>query len=434
MGRNTIDRRGFMKLAAGMGMGVAVTPWLGEAFADGGVGSTVPPQAGGDAQNLGPLVVQVQAVGGWDPTLVCDPKGNALNQAYGEGDILTAGNINYAPIDGASEFWDAHYDKTLVLNGVDMKTNSHDAGRRFMASGRLGEGFPSLSAVAAGVTAPELPMSFLSFGGYDRTAGLVAPTRNLDSNRLAELAHPDRINGNNENSERYHAAPVQAVIRMARERRAEAQLAKQRLPRYEHALDSMLTARLGADELQRLEEFLPTPNGNGDFRRIELMIAAYKAGICVAGSIQRGGFDTHDDHDSRHIPQLTSLYGVLNFLWAEAERQEVANDMVVVVGSDFGRTPNYNGDNGKDHWSISSMMLMGSGVSGNRVVGLTDEGHNPIELDPNTLEEAAEGAEETTRISPDHVHRNVRRLLGIDGSDVDEAFYLPVDHDIDLLS
>jgi hypothetical protein len=365
--------------------------------------------------------------------LVCDPKAG-LNQSYGEGDILTAGNIEYAPIPGAAEFWDAHYAKTLVLNGVDTKTNSHDAGRRFMASGRLGEGFPSLAAVASGFAAPELPMSFLSFGGYDRTAGLVAPTRNLDANRLAELAHPDRINGSNPNSETYHAPSAQAVIRLARQTRAQAQLAKQRLPRYAASMDSMLTARLGADELQRLEEVLPTPNGNGDFRRIELLVAAYKAGICAAGSLARGGFDTHDDHDARHIPRLTDLYAMIDFLWQEAERQEVADSLIVMVGSDFGRTPNYNGDNGKDHWSVSSMMLMGQGIPGNRVLGQTDEGHNPIDLDPNTLEAAAEDAEVSTRISPDHVHRNLRRHLGIEGSDVDEAFYLPVEHELDLLS
>ncbi len=382
----------------------------------------------------GPLVVQVMALGGWDPTVLCDPKGNALNQAYGEGDILTAGNLNYAPIPGASEFFDAHYQKMVVLNGVDMKTNSHEAGQRHMASGRLGEGFPSLAAVAAGFTAPELPMAYLSFGGYDRTSGLVAPTRNLDSNRLAELAHPDRLNGNNANSETYHSSKAQTMIQMAREARAGSQLAEQRLPRYANSIDSMLTARMGSDQLQQLEEVLPTPNANGDFRRVELLVAAYKAGICVAGNLSRGGFDTHDDHDARHIPRMTELLGVINFLWEEAERQEIADQLVVVVGSDFGRTPNYNGDNGKDHWSISSMLLMGAGVTGNRVVGLTDEGHNPIELDPNTLDAADEEAEETTRISPDHVHRNVRRLLGIDGSDIDQAFDIPVEHDIDLLS
>ena len=397
-----------MKLAGGMGMGIAATPWLSQAFADGGVGMPPRPQAGGNAN--GPMVVNVVASGGWDPTLVCDPKGNALNQAFGEGDILTAGNINYAPIAGAAEFWDAHYQKTLVLNGVDMKTNSHAAGQRFMASGRLGEGYPSIAAVASGFAAPELPMSYLSFGGYDRTAGLVAPTRNLDSNRLAELAHPDRTNGANVNSETYHSDVVQTAIRHARQKRSEAELSKQRLPRYDASMDSMLTARMGADQLQLLEEVLPTPNANGDFRRIELLVAAYKAGICVAGNLSRGGFDTHDDHDARHIPRLTEVYGMLNFLWAEAERQGVADSLIVVVGSDFGRTPNYNADNGKDHWSISSMMVMGAGVEGNRVLGSTDEGHNSIALDPDTLAVAADDAEVTTKISPDHVHVNVRQI------------------------
>ncbi|MEM6292230.1 MAG: DUF1501 domain-containing protein [Myxococcota bacterium] len=422
-----------MKLAAGMGMGmgVAATPWLTQAFANGGVDSS--PRAMQNGEN-GPLVVQVMAMGGWDPTLLCDPKGNALNQTYGEGDILTAGNINYAPIPGAAEFFGTHFDKMTVLNGVDMKTNSHEAGQRHMASGRLGEGYPSLAAVAAGFTAPELPMSYLSFGGYDRTAGLVAPTRNLDANRLAELAHPDRTNASNENSDTYHSSKAHAMISLARESRAEAQLAKQRLPRYANSIDSMLTARMGSDQLQKLEEVLPTPNANGDFRRVELLVSAYKAGICVAGNLSRGGFDTHDDHDNRHIPRLTEVMNIVNFLWEEAERQEVADNLIVVIGSDFGRTPNYNGDNGKDHWSISSMIMMGAGIPGNRVLGYTDEGHNAIGLDPNTLEMAEDDAEESTRISPDHVHRNLRRLLGVDGSDIDEQFYLSVEHDLDLLS
>lgn len=333
-----------MKLAGSTG--VAVTPWLSHAFADGGVAGPARPQAGGNAN--GPLLIQLMANGGWDPTLACAPKGNALNEAFGEGDILSAGNINYAPMPGATEFWDAHDQKTVAFNGVDMKTNTHAGGQRFMGSGRLGEVYPSIAAVAAGFAAPELPMSYLSFGGYDRTAGLVVPTRNLDSDRLAELA-------------------------------------------------------------------------------------AYKAGICVSGNLQRGGFDTHDDHDNRHIPRLTEVYGMLNFLWEEAERQGVADSLVVVVGSDFGRTPNYNADNGKDHWSTSSMMVMGAGVEGNRVLGSTDEGHNSIALDPDTLEVAADDAEVTAKISPDHVHANVRRLLGIDGSDIDEQFYLPLDHDLNLL-
>ena len=39
----------------------------------------------------------------------------------------------------------------------------------------------------------------------------------------------------------------------------------------------------------------------------------------------------------------------------------------------MGRTPNYNNGNGKDHWSIGSIMFLGRGIKGNRVIGATDE-------------------------------------------------------------
>ena len=43
-----------------------------------------------------------------------------------------------------------------------------------------------------------------------------------------------------------------------------------------------------------------------------------------------------------------------------------------MMGSDFGRTIRNNDEEmGKDHWQVSSMMLMGHGVSGGRTVGQT---------------------------------------------------------------
>jgi hypothetical protein len=386
------------------------------------------------AAELGTFLVMVQASGGWDPTLLCDPKPN-LNNSYGDGEVGQAGNISYAPIGlDADAFFQTHYGKMLVVNGIDVKTNSHDAGQRHTASGHLGEGYPCMAAVAAGLVAPELPMSFLTFGGYDRTSGLVAPTRNLDTNRLAELAHPDRINATQETGPTYHNERAQTMIRLAREARAEVTVREQRLPRYVNSMDTLMTARMGSDQLQLLEEVLPAPDGDGDRRRIQLLVAAYKAGICCAGNLAQGGFDTHDDHDNRHIPRMNDLLADVNFLWEEAERQGVAQDLVVVIASDFGRTPNYNGGNGKDHWPVSSMIVMGAGVPGNKVVGLSDEGHNSVWLDPVTLQPAAEDAEEQVRIGPDHVHKNVRRLLGIEGSDVDEAFPISVEYDLDLFA
>ena len=51
----------------------------------------------------------------------------------------------------------------------------------------------------------------------------------------------------------------------------------------------------------------------------------------------------------------------------------------------MGRTPNYNNGNGKDHWSIGSIMFLGRGIKGNRVIGATDEKQFRVPLDPQTL-------------------------------------------------
>ena len=56
-----------------------------------------------------------------------------------------------------------------------------------------------------------------------------------------------------------------------------------------------------------------------------------------------------------------------------AEELKIRDKLVVVVQSEMGRTPNYNKGNGKDHWSIGSIMFMGPGIRGNRVIGATDD-------------------------------------------------------------
>ncbi|MEX1363507.1 MAG: DUF1501 domain-containing protein [Nannocystaceae bacterium] len=417
-----MNRRDFLKLSSAAGLCVGGSALLSRAWAD---GEAIPGQPMG--AYTGKLLVMVQATGGWDPTMLCDPKTN-LNNSFGA--PATAGGIDYAPIGADVEaFFTSHADKMTVINGVDVATNNHEAGRRHMASGRLGAGYPNLSALVAGTHAPELPMAFLTFGGYERTQGVVAPVRDGNASRLAELAFPERINATDELSATYHSEAARQVIADARRDRASALLGAQELPRYQHSLDTLMTARTGADQLKLLQEVLPEPNGNGDFRKCQLIIAAYKAGIGVAANLSKGGFDTHDDHDNRHRPRMNELMAMVNFLWAEAASQGVEDKLVVLITSDFGRTPSYNGDMGKDHWSVSSMIAMGAGIPGGRVVGRTSDGHGLLPLDPTDLTQTVDNEEDGVRITPMHVHRAVRKVLDVEGGDPDVLFPLGTEDD-----
>lgn len=429
-----MDRRRFLELASLSGIAVAGAPLLGRADdADDFAGPRHGMAAGDDDDDYdGPLFVMVQANGGWEPTLLCDPKGN-LNNSYDEGDIRTAGNLRYAPIPGAAALFDTHFSRTAIINGIDVSTNAHDAGQRNSASGRLGDGYPSLAAMVAGAGAPQRPMSFISFGNYDRTAGLVAPTRNGNPDRLAELSHPDRMTAADPASPTYHGETAHELIRLARSARTERALAERRLPRFRHALETLAIARQGSAGLERLEAALPAPHATVSFRQAQLVVAAYKARVGVAGNLFLGGFDTHSDHDARHTPRMTELVQLVAFLWEEAERQGVADKLCVLVCSDFGRTPQYNGNGGKDHWPVTSMIAMGAGVSGNRMVGMTDGGHGIVPIDPATGMAAAV-PEAGIAITPAHVHRGLRRALGLTDSAVDVQFPLAIEDGYDPIA
>ncbi len=88
----------------------------------------------------------------------------------------------------------------------------------------------------------------------------------------------------------------------------------------------------------------------------------------------------------------------------------MADRMVVVMGSDFGRTNKYNSQDGKDHWPYGSFIVMEKNQPWtNRVAGETDERHFAYNMDPATLKRAGENNPNGTHIYPKHVHKALRR-------------------------
>ena len=92
----------------------------------------------------------------------------------------------------------------------------------------------------------------------------------------------------------------------------------------------------------------------------------------------------------------------------------MADRMIVVMGSDFGRTNKYNSNEGKDHWPIGSFIVMEKNQRWtDRVIGETDELHFASRVNSSTLKrDDANG----TLIHPRHVHKALRRYLRIETS------------------
>ena len=379
------------------------------------------------ADYRGKLFVFVQADGGWDPTSFCDPKRNTrgepvINHWAEYDDVRQVGNILYAPFARNAAFFEKYYQRMLVINGVDAQTNSHTVGIAHNWSGRNAEGYPTLTALLAAHYAPALPLSYLSFGGFSATAGITRYTRLDDPNHLREIAEPWtnlRVLSEEEwaSLERYRAA---TAARLA----AAPDLSptdERHLALYRSAFDSEGFEGLKAysdaippeDQLEREEE------GPNDFysalrQQAQLTVLAFKTGVAVSADLFVGGFDTHANHDQDHEWLLGNLTAGVDYLWDYAEVHGVADRMVVVMGSDFGRTNFYNGGNGKDHWPIGSYIIMEKNQRWtNRVVGETDELHFAYRIDPRTLRPDDQNG---TILYPKHIHKALRRYLGIGNS------------------
>ncbi|MYE23556.1 MAG: DUF1501 domain-containing protein [Gammaproteobacteria bacterium] len=390
------------------------------------------------ADYRGRLFVFVQADGGWDPTSFCDPKANTpgepvINHWAERDEIRTAGRIAYAPFANNARFFTKYHRRMLVINGVDAQTNSHTVGIVHNWSGRNSEGYPSMGALLSAHYGPELPVTYLNFGGYAETGGVARYTRINNADRLRNIAAPELVPREPwHNSQRRYISDADWSALRSRQTSETARLVAARnvLPGdlwnrrlYQSSflsaegLKAYADAIPPEDELERTVQY-ETPAGNRYWselrRQAQLAVLAFKTGVSVSADLWLGGFDTHSTHDPDHEWLLGNLADGVDFLWDYAEEHGVADRMLVVIGSDFARTNFYNSQDGKDHWPIGSYVVMEKNQPWtSRAVGETDGLHFAQKINPRTLErDDANG----TIIYPKHVHKALRRYLGIENS------------------
>jgi uncharacterized protein (DUF1501 family) len=390
----------------------------------------------------GPYFVLINAAGGYDPVYLCDPKPmGPLNRLYGA--EASAGAIKYAPIplglDPAvlpylrsnQQFFEKYSSRLLVINGIDTSTNNHDTGTRAAWSGRTEDGFPSFGALAAAIRSPGNPLAYISSGGYDVTDGVVPVTRMDDLGALRRAAFPDILSPDDPESGRFLPAKAMDRIRQARDQRLTALQADQRLPRAKAAMNELFLARQDDDALANLVipgELVTLPGYQlydlqSMMQQSQLALAAFQAGLAVAVNLNLGGFDTHANHDADQVLQIAKLLAGVDFLIDEATKIGIDGQLIIVIASDFARGPGYNGldpYSGKDHWPVTSAMLMGPGIPGNRVIGGTDATQLAIPHNGAT-------------ITPHHLHHALRGLAGIAAHEITERYPLP-GADIGLLA
>lgn len=333
----------------------------------------------GPARNL----VLVVAYGGWDTTYVFDPKPGESGIDAPAGEIVEAGGLAFfdAPTRPAvRSFFEAWGERCTIVNGLQVQSLVHADCSKRLLTGTQSDANPDVGAIASSVhgsdrAVPYFVLGQTSYAGPYGALSARAGTAN-QLGTLMDLRYTYPIDGITDplQPDDVEAALVRAHVegRAARIREARGRQGDNR-----DKIDAF-TASLGrADVLRSIG-----PVGDLDYTRdlgvqAGLAVDALERELSWAVQLELGSFDTHEDN-ALQDPMHQALFVGLDLLVRSlAERPgrnggaSLLDETVVAVVSEMGRTPLRNGTGGKDHWPVTSAMILGADLPGGRVLGAT---------------------------------------------------------------
>ncbi|MCP4507658.1 MAG: DUF1501 domain-containing protein, partial [Fuerstiella sp.] len=235
---------------------------------------------------------------------------------------------------------------------------------------------------------------------------------------LKLLAHADSVQGIDRHP--YHDAFVSDHIDRALGEQQQRRTLLPNLPRRRRAESMLYAAQWNSKSLTRITPHIPKSVPEDPLsRQAEIALASFKAGVCVSANLTIGQFDSHQRNDEGQMKLLPRFLNGIDYLLRRAEDLQIREKLILVIQSEMGRTPSYNKGDGKDHWSVGSIMFLGPGIQGNRVIGSTDAEQFPVPVDAQTL---ALDPGNGLRVRPEHLHVALRELAGIDEHPFSQQF------------
>lgn len=369
--------------------------------------------------------IYVVNYGGWDPTRVFATEFDNPNvDMERDADFGTIGNIQFADHEdrpAVRNFFARNYERSLIVNGVLVPSIAHDNCLKWQMTGTTAEGSSDWPAILAAARAGEfaIPHMVVSGPSFPGSLGGVV-TRTGSSGQLSGLLDGSIIGW----SDTPTAAPsTRAEDMMDRylQRRAAAASQAARTTRdmalmgaYEQSLDQALT-------LKNLQGVIDFGSAASFGAQVRLGVDALAEGVsrCVTLSFSYYSWDTHianDLYQSLNFEMLfTGLGDLMDRLRATPGELggTLADETMVVVLSEMGRTPQLNAGEGKDHWPYTSVLFCGPGITGNRVVGGFDSLYYGELVDPTTGEVTDTGSQ----LSSSALGATLLELCDIDPAD-----------------
>lgn len=271
-----------------------------------------------------------------------------------------------------------HMDKLSLVRSINTKNNDHGKGSYQMQYGRNqmpGTEFPHLGAVCA----KALERDDNPLPGYIRVPG---GSRGSDAAYLGPKYASVGMNGkppaNSERSKSLTEAADQ--LRNDFRRQANERFSLQRrtastdvyTQSYEQALQLM--ERRDVFDVTKESEADKDRYGRFDLGQHCLMARRLLENGIPFVQVQHSNYDTHNENFNFHFEQLGEFDQAFSTLVGDLHDRGMLETTLVVVMSEFGRTPKINARYGRDHWgSAWSVCVGGAKIQPGAVIGKTNE-------------------------------------------------------------
>ncbi len=382
-------RRQFVSNAAKAYLGVHLFPMFGSTVA------TAAPEGLAKAAKAKHVIYLFMA-GGMSHVDTFDPKPKA-KEIMGKTEAINT---------KADDVFVGHYlpktaevmDKVCVINSMTSTQGAHEQGAYTMHTSYNMLGtlrHPSLGSWVlklGGRLHPELP-GFVAinssqehtgggfFGAKYAAAPIGNPTEGLqDSRRAGAVSEEDfnrRLSLADKLNQQFHGRYQNMDVKAYEEL-------------YREAIALMNSKDLQAFDLAQESEETRKLYGSGSFAQGCLLARRLVENDVRFVEVQLGGWDTHYDNFAGVEGRCREFDQAYAALIADLDRCGKLQDTLVVVATEFGRTPEIKTEHsdGRDHHpSAFSCLLAGGGVKGGIKYGTTDNEANKVKDNPVTIQD-----------------------------------------------